>query len=91
MNCRNWYYGVILDESNGKSLCNLIRMTLVKIIDLFCFIDLGDIMIFKGKKTFRINGNKFRKFLEREKLGTSYFDWMKVGNVSGREFGKVIT
>ena len=80
-----------LGESNANSLCNLIGMTLPEMMDLFLFLGLGSTMNYRGKKVFRINGNNFREFLESEKLGSSYFDRMKVGNVPGGVFGEVNT
>ena len=90
-NCRKWHYGVLLGESNANSLCNLIGMTLPEMMVLFLFLGLGSTMNYRGKKVFRINGNNFREFLESEKLGSSYFDRMKVGNVPGGVFGEVNT
>ena len=90
-NFRNWHYGVILGESNANSLCNLIGLTLPEMMDLFSFLGLGSVVLLRGKKSYRINANKFRQFLESEKLGSSYFDRMKVGNVPGGVFGEVNT
>jgi hypothetical protein len=80
-----------LGESNANSLCNLIGLTLPEMMDLFSFLGLGSVVLLRGKKSYRINANKFRQFLESEKLGSSYFDRMKVSNVPGGVFGEVNT